>query len=192
MTEKRADLTAELRLLAERLATREREQLQLPGFRAAAVLVPLLLRSDGLALLFTERSGQLAHHAGQIAFPGGRVDPGETITEAARRETLEEIGLTVPEQAVIGLLDDHPSPAQYIVTPVVAVIDWPQPLTLNRHEVADAFTVPLARLRSLTPRWEERELRGLRRRLHYYDVDERTIWGLTGNVVKGLLDVWRG
>lgn len=176
--------------LAARLRARHRQRVQIAGFRPAAVLVPLLVSAEGPALLFTERAATLPHHAGQVAFPGGRVDDGESVIAAACRETFEEIGLTVPPSAVIGLLDDHPSPAEYIVTPVVAAIAWPQPLVLNRCEVAAAFTVPIATLRQLIPRTETRELKGQQRLLHFYEVEGRTIWGLTGNVVKGLLELW--
>ena len=175
--------------LRDKLLTREREEMHISGFRSAAVLVPLLKGEGGLELLFTVRSHGLSNHAGQIAFPGGRLDAGETLEGAAARETLEETGLAVEPSGLLGRLDDHPSPAGYIVTPVVGVLAWPQPLTLNPAEVAEAFCVPLANLRTLTPRSEERRLEHYRRLLHFYTWEERLIWGVTGNILKNLLDV---
>lgn len=175
--------------LRERLRSRSRQAMHIEGFRPAAVLVPLLQGDDGLELLFTVRGEELTHHAGQISFPGGAVDAGESIEEAALRETREEVGLEVPPEAVIGRLDDHPSPARYIATPVVAVLPWPQTLTPNPAEVAEVFSVPLQELRGVIPRWEERTLHDLRRRIHFYNWGERLIWGFTGNVVKDLLDL---
>ena len=167
----------------------ERETMSIEGFRQAAVLVPLLRGPGGLELLFTVRSAALSNHAGQISFPGGRSDPGETPTQTARRETLEEVGLRVQEDALLGELSELPSPARYVVTPIVGVVDWPQPLTLNPAEVEEAFTVPLGALRTLEPRTEVRYLEGMERTLYYYPWQERMIWGMTGNILKNLLDV---
>lgn len=171
------------------LAKRERETLELPGFRRAAVLVPILDRPDESEVLFTVRSGGLSNHAGQIAFPGGRIDPGESIDETAIRETFEETGLVVPPDALLGHLGEHPSPAEYIVTPVVGVVPWPQELKPNPSEVEECFTVPLSELKALTPRTEERSHPLFRRTLHFYPYGERLIWGLTGNVLKDLLEL---
>lgn len=176
--------------LRARLAARERERLELEGFRRAAVLVPLLESEGGPELLFTVRSAALSNHAGQIAFPGGRLDPGESIEEAARRETLEEVGLEVPPSAILGRLDEHPSPAGYIVTPVLAVLPWPQPLRPNPAEVDGIFTASIAALSAITPRTEERQLRAYRRRLHFYDFEGQLIWGLTGNVLQTVLELF--
>ena len=167
----------------------ERETMSIPGFRQAAVLVPLLHAPDGFELLFTVRSANLSNHASQISFPGGRSEPGESPAQTARRETFEEVGLRVEEDALLGELSELPSPARYIVTPIVGVVDWPQPLTLNRAEVEEVFTVPLDALRSSKPRTEARYLEGMRRVLYYYPWQERVIWGMTGNVLKNFLDV---
>lgn len=171
------------------LTQRERLRLEWPGFRQAAVLVPLLKTQAGYELLFTVRSSQLSSHAGEISFPGGRVDDGETLEEAARREAFEEIGLTVTSESILGYLDDVPSPAKYIVTPVVAILEKPLDFTLSQAEVEEVFTADLSELARLEPRAEERVLQGHRRLIHYYTYQQRTIWGLTGNVVKNLLDV---
>jgi 8-oxo-dGTP pyrophosphatase MutT (NUDIX family) len=178
--------------LREALRMRDRERLEIPGFRQAAVLVPLLRGKEGLELLFTVRAEMLTHHAGQIAFPGGGLDPGESIEEAALRETREEIGLEVSRAAILGRLNDHPSPARFIATPVVAELTWPQPVRPNPAEVSEVFSVPLEELRGIVPRWEERVLQDFRRRIHFYAWGERLIWGFTGNVVKELLDLLPG
>lgn len=168
------------------------ERLDIPGFRPAAVLVPVLDGPGGLELLFTVRGYQLTHHAGQIAFPGGGVEAGETVEQAALRETFEEIGLELTESVIIGRLSDHPSPARFVATPVVAVLSWPQQLEPNPSEVAEVFSVPLPELAKIAPHWEERVLEGITRRIHFYAWGERLIWGFTGNVVKELLDLLPG
>jgi 8-oxo-dGTP pyrophosphatase MutT (NUDIX family) len=179
-------------LLQQSLAKRQRVQLKYPNFRRAAVLVPVLKTETGFELLFTVRSSQLSSHAGEISFPGGRVDDGESLDEAARREAFEEIGLTVTSEALLGYLDDVPSPANYIVTPVVAVLEKPLDLTLSQAEVEEVFTADLETLRRLEPRREERILQGHQRVIHFYTYQERVIWGLTGNVLKNLLDILQG
>ncbi len=159
------------------------------GFRRAAVLVPILLSDDGAKLLFTVRSRALANHAGQISFPGGGVEAGESPEQAARREAYEEVGLVVPETAIVGRLSDLPSPAGYVATPVVAELRWPQPLRIDPGEVEEAFTVPLRDLRATLPQTEVRTFRGAPRTLHRYVWGDRDIWGFTGNVLRELLDV---
>ncbi len=178
-------------VLRAALAARPRETLHLEGFRRAAVLVPLLYGDAGVELLFTVRASGLSSHASQISFPGGRVDAGESVNDAARRETFEEVGLDVPTSALLGHLDEHPSPARYIVTPVVAALPWPQDLTLNPAEVSGAFTAPLDALLDVRPYAEERQMMQYRRRLHFYPYGERLIWGLTGNVLKSVLELFR-
>ncbi|MEJ2665534.1 MAG: CoA pyrophosphatase [Deinococcales bacterium] len=185
-------LTNVLEGLRDRLATAERIDMDIPGFRRAAVLVPLLDAATGLELLFTVRASSLARHAGQIAFPGGGMEPGESAVAAALRETEEEVGLRVRPEAVLGPLSDHPSPAGYVATPWVARVPWPQPLRLNAHEVADTFTVPLAELAAIHPESEVRQLLDYRRRIFAYQWRGRRIWGFTGNIVKNLLDVLEG
>ncbi len=176
-------------ILQNALSKRQRVKLEWPGFRSAAILVPILKTESGFELLFTVRSSQLSSHAGEISFPGGRVDEDESLEEAARREAFEEIGLTVTRESMLGLLDDVPSPAKYIVTPVVALLEKPLDLTLSQAEVEEVFTANLEALAKLEPRSEERLLQGHHRVIHFYTYQERVIWGLTGNVLKNLLDI---
>ncbi len=182
------------RTLAERSPTLDLSA-AFPDYRRAAVLVPLLQTAGGLELLFTVRSAGLPHHAGQISFPGGRLEPGESLADAARRETLEEVGLDVSETDLLGTLRELPSPARYLVTPVVGLVQWPQPLSLSAAEVDEVFTVPVADLLGLTPNTEVRLLAGQRRTIYSYahrgPERERLIWGLTGTVVADLLDTLR-
>jgi 8-oxo-dGTP pyrophosphatase MutT (NUDIX family) len=175
------------------LASYTPRTLDIPGFRRAAVLVPLIDDGGHLSLLLTVRSATLRSHAGQVALPGGRLEPGEDSVDAALRETREEVGLVVPREAVLGELNDHPSPAGYVARPVVAGVPGPQALKTDPNEVAEAFLVPLDELRALPPRSEVRELKtGERRRIYFYSWRDKEIWGFTGNVIRDLFNVLDG
>src|SRR5690606_11539789 len=123
--------------VARALADHTPRDLDVPGFRRAAVLVPLVEEPSGLSLLLTVRAPNLRSHAGQVALPGGRLEPGEDDVAAALREAAEEVGIAVPREEVIGELSDHPSPAGYVARPVVARVPWPQPLRPDPDEVAE-------------------------------------------------------
>ena len=181
--------TSELQALTSAVRAYRPLTLAIPTFRQAAVLVPLVLRGDRLELMFTVRSADLSSHAGQIAFPGGALDAGEDAVDAALRETHEEIGVCLDRSAILGALDDQPSPAGYVATPFVALLDSAAEPVPNPAEVAAVFSAPLHDLREIVPSWEERRLERFRRRIHYYPWNGRLIWGFTGNVLENLLRV---
>lgn len=111
----------------------------------AAVLFPLVDRPEGLTVLLTQRAAQLARHAAQISFPGGRLDATDaTVADAALREAREEIGLDPARVRVFGYLPDHLVISGFRVTPVMGLIEPPFSLQLNPAEVAGVFEVPLA------------------------------------------------
>ena len=156
------------------------------GLTPAAVLVPLVVHADAMTAIFTERTAHLNDHAGQVSFPGGRVEPGDADVEAtALRETHEEIGLAPSHVEIIGRLGVYDTSTGFVVTPVVGLVTPPFSLTLDRFEVAEAFEVPLSFL--LDPanrRRASRMHRGRRRGYYVYDAyDGHTIWGITAGMV---------
>ncbi len=160
----------------------------------AAVLVPLVLRDDGLTVLLTQRTAHLAHHAGQISFPGGRMEDGDASPEdTALRETAEEIGLSPDRVHIVGRLDDYVTVTHFRVTPVVGLIQPGFDLTLDAFEVADAFEVPLSFL--INPANHQRHHRqtpdGLKRYFYAIPYQERYIWGATAGMLVNLSDVLR-
>jgi 8-oxo-dGTP pyrophosphatase MutT (NUDIX family) len=177
--------------LQQALAAHVLPDCSFPDLLPAAVLVPLLDAPEGIGVLLTVRSSDLAHHPGQIAFPGGRLDPGETTLQTALRETEEEVGLDVSPHAILGRLSCRPSPAGYCAEPFVARLPWPQPLTLLASEVAETFIVPLNELLALNPTEQVVTSQGREIRLHAYPWQGRNIWGLTGNVLHELLEIIR-
>lgn len=159
--------------------------------RAAAVLVPVVVRATGVSVLLTERTAHLADHAGQISFPGGRAEAADSGPEAtALREAHEEIGLAPHRVEVIGALPEYVTATSYRVTPVVGLVHAPLTLRLDRDEVADAFEVPLAFL--MDPRNHERRCIRLadRQRTFYampYTAERRYfIWGATAAMLRNL------
>lgn len=149
--------------------------------RAAAVLVPLVNRAEGLCLLLTERSADLPDHAGQIAFPGGRVERTDAShAAAALRETTEETGLAAEHVTILGELATYETVTGYRVTPVVGWVEPPFVLTPDPVEVADVFEVPLSFI--LDPANQQRHFRmqGEQRRDFWaIPYGERYIWGAT-------------
>ena len=115
------------------------------ALKKAAVLVPLIRVDDEWHLLFIVRaSNPNDRHSGQVAFPGGRHDSTDTsLTHTALRETAEEIGVPETGIKIIGSLAAYVTVSDYAVTPVVAVMDWPQTLTLETAEVASTLTIPV-------------------------------------------------
>ena len=123
----------------------------------ASVLVPLVQRDDGLHVLLTLRSEQLRDHAGQVSFPGGRAEPfDQDAADTALRETEEEVGLARAHIEVIGRMPTYTTVTSYIVTPVLAIVQPPFTLSLDRTEVDEAFEVPLRFL--MTPGHHQRHV----------------------------------
>lgn len=160
---------------------------------AAAVLVPVVDRADGATVLLTRRTAHLSSHAGQIAFPGGRVEPGDADAEAAAlRETEEEIGLPAERIDVLGRLDDYVTRTGFEVTPVVALVRPPFILRPDPNEVAEVFEVPLGFLMDpANCAVHDREWKGLRRRFYAIPYGDRYIWGATAGMLVNLRDALR-
>ena len=157
-----------------------------PRLRSAAVLVAIVERERPTVLL-TRRSDDLVTHAGQVAFPGGRSDPGETPWQTALREAHEEIGLEPALVDVAGLSTPYETVTAFRVTPVVGFVRPEFTLTVNSAEVAEVFEVDLERLITLES-WERREaeFRGARRFFYAMPHGENLIWGATAGMLRGL------
>lgn len=157
----------------------------------AAVLVPLIDRPEGMTVLLTQRTETLNNHAGQVSFPGGRVEDGdEDVVAAALRETEEEIGVPGARIEIAGRLDDYVTRTGYFITPVVGLLTPPLELTPDPREVADIFEVPLAFV--LDPANHQRESRvfaGAERFFYVLPFPDRYIWGATAGMLVNLYDV---
>lgn len=159
-------------------------------YRDAAVLIPVVARSPAATMLLTLRTPHLKAHAGQIAFPGGKIDPTDASPiDAALREAEEEIGLDRGLVAPIGTLDPYLTGTGYRIVPVVAMVEPGHRLTLNPHEVDAAFEVPLRFL--MTPdnhRHGSREIGGATRHFYEMPFGEHHIWGVTAGIIRGLYE----
>lgn len=158
--------------------------------RPASVLAPLVEREGALHVVLTRRAARLAHHPGQVAFPGGKQDPRDADARAAAlRETEEEIGLPRERVRVLGAFDPHETVTGFLVTPFVGLIEGvfePRP---DRAEVDEVFEVPLgflldpANLQTHGRRWN-----GQWRRYYAIPYGPHYIWGATARILKTLAD----
>ena len=157
--------------------------------RPAAVLVAIVARAEPTILL-TQRTAHLKDHAGQISFPGGKIDPGdESPAAAALREAEEEIALDRRFVQPIGYLDIHMTTRGYRIVPTLARVTPDFRLRLNREEVDDAFEVPLAFL--MAPenhKLDSRDWNGLTRTFYAMPFGERYIWGATAGILRNLYE----
>lgn len=158
------------------------------ALKPAAVLVPVLPRPEGLSVILTQRTAHLPSHAGQIAFPGGKIDADDDgPCGAALREAFEEIGLEPSFAEPIGYLDIYRTVTDFAVTPVVAVVRPGFSLALNAHEVEDAFEVPFAFLMdAANHELHTRTYRGHERRYYAMPYGERYIWGATAGILMNM------
>lgn len=158
-----------------------------PALRDAAVLIPVIDRPEGLSVILTRRADSLASHTGQIAFPGGRLDPGEGPVEAALREAFEEVGLEPGFVEPLGLSNRYETVTGYVVTPVVGLVRPGFELTPSPSEVAEVFETPLAFL--MDPANHRRdffERDGVRRYFYAMPWGDRYIWGATAGMLRAL------
>lgn len=154
--------------------------------KPAAVLVPIIARPQGATMLFTERSARLRNHAGQISFPGGRIDDDDpTPADTALREAHEEIGLENAHVSTLGYLAPYQSGTGYRIIPVVGLVEPDFNLALNPNEVNDVFEAPLEFLMNednhKRHRWERDGVMRESWALHF---DDRMIWGVTAGILR--------
>lgn len=162
-------------------------------FKPAAVLIPVIDRGGDATILLTQRTEHLSSHSGQVAFPGGKIDPGESPVEAALREADEEVGLDPSQIDVIGTFGPYFTGSGYCISSVVGMVRGEPDLTINDDEVAATFEVPLSFL--MNQKNHARESRFYKdTKVFYYVMPfadeqaeppvERRIWGVTAGIIR--------
>src|SRR4030042_6897038 len=174
------------------LSQRERMVIKQPSFCRAAVLVPLLKKGMDYRLLFTKRTEQVKHHKGEISFPGGAFDEGDSgLEKTALREAFEEIGLREDNVQILGALDDIITRTEFIVTPFVGVFfPYPYPFMLSPIEIEELIEVPLACLLDQDCFGERVIIQGDNKRVvESYQYGKYIIWGATARILKQFLEL---
>ena len=157
----------------------------------AAVLVPLIDHPHGMSVLLTQRTAHLTAHAGQISFPGGRIEDADPdAVAAALRETEEEVGLPPDRVSVIGRLDTYVTGTGFEIAPIVGLVDPPVPISIDPFEVAEAFEVPLSFILDRRNHQRiERQSGSGRRCFFVLPFEGRNIWGATAGILVNLAEV---
>ncbi len=179
--------------LRQILGRRPAIEIEAPQYRRACVLVPLVRIDGQWSILFSRRSPNLAAHSGQVAFPGGAVEDGETLDAAAIREAEEEVGIRGDAVELIGRLDDLITHSGFLVAPFVGVIRERIEYVLHEAEVDEVFEVPIEAVLDVSQPEVRYVLRdGLKYPAYFYRYGDYEIWGLTGRMLKSFLDlVWQ-
>jgi 8-oxo-dGTP pyrophosphatase MutT (NUDIX family) len=171
---------------------RRARRLQIPGFRPAAVLVPVVQRAGEVLLAFTVRSPAMPTHSGQISFPGGVRQNGETeAAQTALREAAEELGIDPVSVGIAGEIDDVATPVGFVITPVVGRLVDPPPFAIDPREVDAVFEVTLGDLADPGHQTHKGEhvVGGRTYSLPEFHVAGRRIWGATARMVENLLEI---
>ena len=157
-------------------------------YRNSAVLVPLVEKSNGTEIILTIRSNNLPSHAGQISFPGGKVDAEDkNPVDTAYREAFEEIGLSEKHIERLGYLDITTTGTNYMILPVVGLIDIDFLPKINRNEVEDIIYLPLEFIEQKNNlKYVDKEFNGTRKSFYLYQYKEYSIWGATARILKTL------
>jgi len=156
----------------------------------AAVLVPLCIKDGRCHVILIRRASNLPHHAGEISFPGGRVEPQDpSLEETALREACEEVGLDPRDVEVVGRLDEIVTRSRFLITPFVGVIPYPYPLRPDGQEATEVLLLPMEYFhvdRAKVEIWQEGERL---ERVYFYHCGPWTVWGATAKILKGLFEI---
>jgi 8-oxo-dGTP pyrophosphatase MutT (NUDIX family) len=180
--------------LRQALSVRHKRKITMAGCKPSAVLVPLFIKEGQEHILFTKRTQHLKYHKGQISFPGGALEKGETLFETAVRESTEEIGLAPADVELLGELDDVITWASnYIISPFVVAFPYPYQYKVNRREIEELIEVPITALQAKGCMRQETEVQGTESVINYlYHCQDRIIWGATARITHQLLDILEG
>ncbi len=159
--------------------------------KPAGVLIPIIEHADDLSVLLTQRSAELKNHAGQVSFPGGRMEIVDAdITQTALRETHEEVGIRPEQVDVAGYLPPMLTVTGYAVTPIVGLVEPGFSLAVDEREVDFAFEVPLSfLLDDKNQEASERDVRGVVVPIIEFNYQRRRIWGATANILVELREI---
>ncbi len=158
----------------------------------AAVLVPLFYRDEECHLLFTQRSSKVAHHKGQVSFPGGvKTKEDRSLLDTALRESYEEIGLQAKDVEILGELDDTVTLLTgFVISPFVALIPYPYPFRINSQEIEEIFDIPISTLLEKDNLRVEYRIVGNQALPNYFfEYKGRLVWGATARIVIQLLEL---
>ncbi|MDP2719435.1 MAG: CoA pyrophosphatase [Dehalococcoidia bacterium] len=192
MKKKEPEIVEQIR---KALKYRKKVKLVEPGRVPAAVLIPLLIKKGIPHIIFTRRTDKVEYHKGQISFPGGAAEDGETVIETALRESEEEIGLNPADVEVLGELDDMLTlTSNFVVSPVVASVSYPYSFTPNPMETEEIIELPLEAIRD-EKNWrvEENIMENVvHPEVHFLEYNGVVIWGATAKILKQLVDILEG
>jgi len=183
----------QLRAIVQQATTQfPKKSLPLRELKPAAVLAPFFLKKDEIHLLFTRRSQSMRNHKGEISFPGGAQDlTDQDFIQTALRETEEEIGVKADDVEIIGELNHWITYTKFRITPIVGIIPYPYAFRISSYEIDEIIEIPLSHLikpanrrvvyRS-SPINPDQQIK-----LHYFDYQQHTVWGMTGLILSELL-----
>lgn len=162
------------------------------GLKPAAVLIPFIFDEDQWKLLFIHRSNKGEFHKGEVAFPGGaRERKDVTLVDTALRETYEELGIPIENIKILGFVHSFSTVSNYLVTPIIGIVEWPLRLVIEEDEVERAFSIPLDWLKDPV-NWTNRDfvMRNgeLRNTIFYKPYDNEVLWGITARMTTEIVD----